>query len=94
MTDDRSLEPNRPARKLPPLHHQAWNLARSLADFVVDRLKTVSREEYAARLQICDACDRRRDNRCVECGCRLALKARGRAFVCPLGKWPDARKGA
>ena len=59
-----------------------------LADFVADGLKTVSKQEYEARLKICDACDQRRGNRCLVCGCRLSLKARGRAFQCPLGKWP------
>lgn len=72
----------------PPLHRQAWNLARSLADFVADGCTTVSDEEYRQRLEVCDTCDQRRGNRCLKCGCRLALKARGRAFQCPLGKWP------
>jgi hypothetical protein len=74
---------------MPPLPRQAWNLARSLADFVADGMKTVTKEQYQRRLEICDACDRRRGNRCLECGCRLSLKARGRAFRCPIGKWPD-----
>ena len=72
----------------PPLHRQAWNLARSLADFVADGCKTVSEEDYRMRLEICDRCDQRRGNRCLKCGCRLSLKARGRVFKCPLGKWP------
>jgi hypothetical protein len=77
-----------PATVFPPLHRQAWNLARALADFVADGMKTVSEEEYQARLEICDGCDQRRGNRCLKCGCRLTLKARGRAFRCPLDKWP------
>ena len=85
--DDAQISPSRPS-EFPPLHRQAWNLARSLADFVADGLKTLSKEEYEARLKICDACDQRRGNRCLVCGCRLSLKARGRAFQCPLGKWP------
>jgi len=40
------------------------------------------------RLEICDTCDQRRRGRCLKCGCRLRLKARGRAFKCLLGKWP------
>jgi hypothetical protein len=76
------------SQKPPPLVRQAWNLARSLADFVADGCKTVSEEQYRGRLEICDVCDRRRGNRCLQCGCRLSLKARGRAFKCPLDKWP------
>ena len=81
--------PQSPVPERPPsLARQAWNLARSLADFVVDGCKTVTREQYQARLEICDGCDHRRNNRCMKCGCRLSLKAQGRAFQCPEGKWP------
>ncbi len=73
----------------PPLHQQAWNLAKSLADFVADGCQTLSEEQYRRRLEICDACELRRGNRCTKCGCRLSLKARGRAFQCPMGKWPE-----
>jgi hypothetical protein len=73
----------------PPLAKQAWNLVRSLADFVADGCKTVTADQYRQRLEICDACDQRRDNRCMKCGCRLSLKARGRAVKCPLEKWPS-----
>ena len=67
---------------------RAWNLTAALAAFVADGLKTVDREQYEQRMTICDDCDKRQGNRCQECGCRLHLKARGRAFKCPLGKWP------
>jgi hypothetical protein len=66
-----------------------WNLLASLAAFVADGCTTVSADEYTARLTICDTCDARRDMRCLHCGCNLAYKARGRAFVCPVGKWPQ-----
>lgn len=82
--DDNSDRSKRP----PSLSRQAWNLARSLADFVADGLRTVTADQYRQRLEICDTCDRRRGNRCMVCGCRLSLKARGRAFRCPLDKWP------
>ncbi|NLX96471.1 MAG: hypothetical protein GXY83_09875 [Rhodopirellula sp.] len=73
----------------PSLARQAWNLARAMADFVADGCRTVEVSEYRRRLEICDACNERRGNRCMQCGCRLALKARGRAFRCPLEKWPQ-----
>lgn len=82
-------QPQNTERRRPPLKRQLWNLAESLAAFVADGLKTVSKEQYEARLKICDACDQRRDNRCLKCGCNLSLKARGRAMKCPLDKWPE-----
>ncbi len=74
----------------PSLVRQAWNLATSLADFVADGCRTVSAEQYHERLEICDGCPHRRNNRCMKCGCNLSLKAQGRAFKCPEGKWPAA----
>jgi hypothetical protein len=83
-------EAGTPKSQRPPgLARQAWNLAASLANFVADGCQTVTEQEYKKRLEICDTCDRRRGNRCLECGCRLSLKARGRAFQCPLNKWPE-----
>jgi hypothetical protein len=67
----------------------AWNITSSLAAFVTDGAKLVDKEMYAARLEVCDACDQRSGNRCGSCGCLLSLKASGRAFDCPLGKWTE-----
>jgi hypothetical protein len=76
----------------PGLARKVWNVATALAAFVADSGRTVTAEQYRARLEICDGCDRRRDNKCLECGCSLALKARGRAMKCPLAKWPEIPK--
>ena len=51
------------SRRPPSLARQAWNLARSLAEFVADGLETVSADAYRRRLEMCDGCDRRRGNR-------------------------------
>jgi len=67
---------------------KAWNLAESLTAFVADACHTVSAEEYARRLAICDTCDKRQEGVCSLCGCYLVFKAQGRAFGCPLNKWP------
>lgn len=72
---------------MPPLAKQAWNLATSLAAFVADGCHVVDAEEYSRRLSICDACELRNGTRCARCGCRLDLKAKGRAFHCPDGRW-------
>ena len=87
-TDDPNAVP-----QFPPMRMQAWNLATSLVAFISDGLRFVDADEYAARLAVCEACDRRRGRRCLECGCRIDLKARGRAFRCPLGRWLDLAAG-
>lgn len=68
-------------------------MAAALAAFVADGLQTVTAAEYAERLRICDSCPERRESRCLRCGCLLALKAHGRAFQCPLSKWPEVGSG-
>ena len=76
-------------RQPPPWTRQLWNVAAAVVAFVADGMQTVSREEFAARLAVCDGCPERRGLRCLQCGCRLTLKAQGHAFHCPLGKWPE-----
>jgi len=88
--EGRGPKQERPA--MPPVRKQVWNLAKSLAAFVSDGCKTLPRGDYEARLKICDQCGFREGGRCIKCGCNLALKARGRAFVCPESKWPDPRR--
>lgn len=86
QNDDKTVD--RQSQSPPPLRRQAWNLARSLAAFVADGCRTVDAEQYRQRLETCDTCEHRRNGRCMKCGCRLAIKARGRAFRCPIDKWP------
>lgn len=72
----------------PSLLRKGWNAAVAVAQFVADGGWTLTPEEFRFRLEICETCDRRKNNTCTACGCNLTLKARGRAFNCPLGKWP------
>jgi hypothetical protein len=88
MSHEKTANERGQRKSFPPLRRQAWNLAQSLAAFVADGCTTLTKEEYEKRLTICDECPERRGNRCSQCGCRLSLKARGRAFCCPLNKWP------
>jgi hypothetical protein len=88
--DDQSAGSGRGSR--PGIVQKVWNVATALAAFVADSGRTVTAEHYQVRLEICDGCDRRRNNKCLACGCSLALKARGRAMKCPLGKWPEIPK--
>lgn len=83
-------DPNSLISGEPTFYQMAWNVAASLAAFVSDGARLVDGAAYAARLEVCDACDQRSGNRCGSCGCLLALKAAGKAFECPLGKWPES----
>lgn len=85
-------DPDSLVSKEPTFFQMAWNITSSLAAFVTDGAKLVDKEMYAARLEVCDACDQRSGNRCGSCGCMLSLKAAGRAFECPLNKWPESAK--
>jgi hypothetical protein len=85
---------NAPPAEGPGLLQRAWNLAGSIAAFVADGFHTVTVEQFGLRLQICDACDERRDVICGACGCYISIKARLRAMHCPLKKWAPEGGGA
>lgn len=65
------------------------DLANALTAFVADGCATVDADEYRLRLSICDNnpyhC--RRGALCTVCGCLVVLKAKGRAWHCPIGLW-------
>ena len=73
------------------LGRMAAGFTRSMVDFAKDGFRLVSDEQYEERLAICHACDFyvRKANRCRKCGCGLRYKPRGRAFRCPVDKWPE-----
>lgn len=87
---------------MPPLHQQVWNLTKALVAFVADGCATVSKEVYSARLHACLApeggaehCENlineERCGRATGCGCYIAVKAKGRAWDCPRGKWTEVQ---
>lgn len=85
----RSIYEVKNPQTVPSMARKAWNLTQAVTAFVADGCQTLDEEDYQLRLQICDTCQRRKGDSCLECGCKLTLKAKGRAFQCPLGKWPD-----
>ena len=68
---------------------KVWEFLNALAVFVADGCTTVTREQYKQRLLICQHCEYRNGGACALCGCRLALKAQARAWLCPIEKWTD-----
>jgi len=75
----------------PPLATQLANVAKAAGWFVASGLETVSQEEYERRRGICRACPTGRyveaDDRCLACGCHLAIKPWSKAERCPDGHW-------
>ncbi len=74
----------------PPLSTQVASFLGAVVAFVGDGCVLVNDTEHRRRLDVCRTCDRRAGRRCAACGCWIAMKARGRAFSCPLGRWEDA----
>ena len=83
----RDMETQIARNRKPHLLSRVWSLAKSMRAFVNDGMTTVDEAQYQRRLEICDGCNQRWNDDCKICGCRLSLKARGRAFSCPLGSW-------
>ena len=75
------------SERFPPLTTQASNLFQAVVAFVGDGCGIVDDSQYRQRLEICRGCDRRAGKRCTACGCWIGVKARGRAFSCPIGRW-------
>lgn len=87
------------SRKMPSLFSQASNLVKAMAEFILDECTTVTEGEYKARLETCLApedgnehcANLVNEDRCGKatgCGCYIAVKAKGRVWDCPRGKWP------
>lgn len=81
-------------RKFPPLLKQAHNYAKALARHVASGMQTRTDEEVIQLLEICEACEKYEDGRCLVCGCRLSAsksafsnKLRMKSQSCPLGRW-------
>lgn len=68
--------------KAPPLLEQAWRFMTTIYKHSKNDWKMVSKEQYAARLDVCETsgpdggvCPEKKGSRCLACGCQLWLKA-------------------
>ena len=63
--------------------------AKAVIEHVKDGCASVSSEQLAERLRVCEGCPLRHGLRCShsDCGCFLWLKAKWRSEDCPAGKW-------
>ena len=78
-----------PVAEVLPLRTQVVSFLTAMAHFARDGFRVVDDEEFDLRVGICEACGLfdRRTGRCSVCGCKGKLKARGRVWACPKGKW-------
>lgn len=82
-------------REFPLLVEQAKNFIKDAVSYVQSGFENVTQEEYNERMRICAGdektikCEFFQDNRCLKCGCACNFKAWGRAFKCPMNKWPE-----
>lgn len=84
---ERSAAPAPPA--YPSLATQARNLAGAAVRFVASGLATVDQAEYDRRRDVCRACPLydAAAQKCMRCGCMLAVKPWMQSETCPEGKW-------
>lgn len=79
------------AKPLTPVEKLAA-FARAFAAWLRVGGKTLAKVDAAARLAVCDGCDKRSTlltiQICGVCGCSLHLKSKWPQQHCPLGKWP------
>jgi len=77
--------------RLPPptAIQMAKNAAKAAVAFINDP-GFVSDVAYKQRMSICNSCKYFTGQRCLhpDCGCIILAKARGKAFDCPIKKWP------
>lgn len=80
---------NQPAP--PSLLKRAGSLVKALGSetkAIAQGQPTLTEQQVAARLALCEKCDQFKPNRtCGKCGCFMDAKARMRSQSCPIGKW-------
>lgn len=46
-----------------------------------------SPDEYAKRLEVCQACGDLQNGMCAQCGCFAEVRAAKKRLACPMGRW-------
>ncbi len=69
------------------ISNAAETLAHMVRNFVHVGTVAASDEVVKKRETICSPCERRRGDRCAECGCFIQLKIAIDASKCPKGRW-------
>jgi hypothetical protein len=54
----------------------------------IDSIEELSTEELKTfRMNICNSCDRKQNDGCLECSCLLVNRIAFTESFCPIGKW-------
>ena len=71
--------------KPPSMLQMLRSFSKDLVTYVAQGAPNVSREDYADRLDVCNACEhlKKEHMRCGLCGCLLQHKARWKTTDCP-----------
>lgn len=74
------------------------SMISTLADILVDGVRTLDDAGLEARLSICRVCPHGEDKvlglTCARCGCVMTVKARFIASTCPDGLWEAEERAA
>lgn len=96
------LRKNYSETKMPSLLSMAKNALGAIGSevqYAATGAQQVSKEDIQARIDICNKCEfftanipelsekEKAENRCVKCGCYMALKHKLSSSSCPVGKW-------
>lgn len=76
-----------PKMERPSFFKQTKSLLSAVKDFVSDGCSLVDKTEYQRRLEICNTCPQKNNDRCGVCNCILAIKAQAKVWHCPINKW-------
>jgi len=78
------------------LIQKAINLGQAVIQHVAAGMPTVTDEQHAARMAVCQGtpglapkCDHLQGTSCNLCSCYITLKAKMAMQKCPAGKWPE-----
>ena len=80
---------NQNNQKPPSIFKMMKSFTNELGKYIKEGAPNVTPEAYAARLDVCNGCDKLNSQsmRCMSCGCLLEHKAKWRTADCPEKKW-------
>lgn len=77
--------------QMPSIGQMGKNLLQTAVDTAKNVMQgesvSITEEQAAARLAICNQCEFYKETRCTKCGCYMAVKTHLRAANCPINKW-------
>lgn len=70
-----------------PLKHFIKDVGEVIAHAIKQRHIAATKETIEERIEICNACEFRQEEKCGKCGCILKYKMAFAAQTCPEKKW-------